>query len=287
MTDDGRVKMIMGKMMREKKGQMSFIEHLAELRQRLIYSLVATFAGMILAYSVYDPWLLDLIKGPLDALAGRVQNPFVLDTALQNVLGGLCAESERLHLDLHFVGPMEGFMVKLKASFFVGLVLASPFVFYQVWQFVACGLRDVERKIFRIFMPISLFLFLCGLLIAYFLMMPFVLYFLVIDASVGLIPMLIISKHLSLVVAFCIGFGLIFEMPLVVFFLSRFGLVSPDWLVHNRKYAIFVMFIVAAVLTPPDVVTQVMMGIPMMVLYEISIILSRVAWQKRKADNPI
>lgn len=266
---------------REEGEKMSFIGHLTELRWRLIYSLVATFAGMIVLYGFYDSWVLDLIRGPLDALAGRGLNPFVFDTGLLRFLRELCAETENLNLDLHFIGPMEAFMVKLKSSFFGGLVLASPFVFYQVWRFVACGLKDAECRAFRVFMPASLLLFLCGLFLAYFMMMPFVLYFLVVDASSGLVPMLTVSKYLSLVVAFCIGFGLIFEMPLAMFFLSRFGIVSPDDLVRNRKYAIFIMFIAAAMLTPPDVVTQVMMGIPMMILYEVSIVTSRVAWKKR------
>lgn len=262
---------------------MSLTQHLGELRHRLISCLLATLAGMIAGYCLYDPLLLDLLRGPLDTLAGRMENPFAVNSPLLSLLRDSSPTTRALNLDLHFIGPMEGFMVKLKAAFFGGLLIASPFILYQVWKFVSCALTDKERKAMHTFLPLSVLLFLCGLLISYFMMLPIVLYFLVVVTGRSLVPMLILSKYVSLVVACCLGFGVIFEMPLVIFFLARLGLVSPGFLVRNRKYAILLMFIVAAMLTPPDVITQIMMGLPMMVLYEVSIWVSKAAWNRRQA----
>ncbi|MFC1462421.1 twin-arginine translocase subunit TatC [Verrucomicrobiota bacterium] len=262
--------------------RMSFVQHLGELRRRLISCTVATLLGMIVAYCVYDPWILDALRGPLDSVAGRMENPFAVDSPLLGIIRDSSAATRELNLDLHFIGPMEGFMVKLKAAFFGGLVLASPFIFCQIWAFLSCGLTGKERKAVRIFLPLSLVLFAGGLLIAYFIMLPIILYFLVIVTGKSLVPMLILSKYVSLVVMCCLAFGIIFEMPLVIYFLARLGLVSPEFLVRNRKYAILLMFIVAAMLTPPDIITQIMMGLPMMILYEASIWVSKGAWARRQ-----
>lgn len=172
-------------------------------------------------------------------------------------------------------------MIKIKASFFAGVLLASPFIFYQVWKFVAAGLTSNERRTVRVFLPASFVLFMCGLLIAYFIMLPVILYFLVVVSGKGLIPTLILSKYVSLVVVCCLSFGTVFEMPLVILFLTRLGIVSPGFLTRNRKYAILIMFVLAAVLTPPDIITQGMMALPMILLYEGSIWLSKWDWAHR------
>lgn len=262
---------------------MPFLDHFGELRRRAIICALAAFAGMIAAYCLYDAWILNLLRGPLDALSGRSGNPFVLDNPLLDILKSSSENVANLQLNLHFIGPAEVFMVKLKVSFFAGAVLAAPIIFYQVWAFVSAGLKDKERRAVRIFMPASLMLFSCGFLIAYFMMLPVILYFLVIVSGKGLVPSLILSKYTSMVVMCCLSFGLVFQMPIIILFLTRIGLVSPKSLTAKRKYAILVMFILSAILTPPDVVTQIMMALPMIVLYEASIILSRFAWKKRQA----
>lgn len=266
-----------------RNGSMPFLDHLGELRKRVIICALAAFAGMIAAYCLYDAWILDLLRGPLDALSGGSGNPFVLDNPLLAILRSSSEDVANLRLDLHFIGPMEVFMVKFKVSFFVGAILAAPIIFYEIWAFVATGLKDKERRAVRIFMPASIMLFACGSLIAYFLMLPVILYFLVIVSGKGLVPSLILSKYTSMVVMCCLAFGLIFQMPIIILFLTRIGIVSPKLLAAKRKYAILVIFIISAVLTPPDVVTQIMMSLPMIVLYEVSIILSRFAWKKRQA----
>jgi sec-independent protein translocase protein TatC len=237
---------------------------------------------MIAAYCLYNPWLLNLLKAPLDALAGNPENPFVFDNPLLSVLKASSEDVEKLTLELHFIGPLEVFMVKLKSSFFAGIVVASPLIAYQVWKFVSVGLTETERKSVAVCLPLSFVLFLLGLLIAYIVMLPVVLYFLVVVSGKGLVPTLILSKYVSLVVVCCLAFALIFEMPLVVYFLTRLGIVSPGFLAEKRKYSILLMFIISAMLTPPDIITQVMMALPMIILYEASIWISRVAWARRQ-----
>ncbi len=261
---------------------MSLVEHLAELRRRVLFCLAAAILGMLAAYSCYDPWILDLLKGPLDTLAGRTDNPFVLDNPLLRFLKSSSGELESLNLNLHFIGPTEGFMMKVKASLFAGAILTSPFIFYQVWLFVSAGLTKRERKTVRGFLPASFVLFMCGALLAYLIMLPIILYFLVVVGGRGLVPMFTISKYVSLVIICCLALGLIFQMPLIILFLTKLGIVSPKSLTTKRKYAIFLMFVLAAVLTPPDIVTQMMMAVPMIVLYEVSVLLAKLAWARRQ-----
>ena len=262
--------------------KMSLVGHLDELRRRLILCFIAAFVGLAAAYYCYDPWIFNFLKGPLDALSGKSDNPFVFANPLLRFLKSVQGEAQGLDLKLHFIGPMEGFMMKIKASFFAGVIAVSHFILYQVWGFVSGGLTRKERRAVRLFLPVSLVLFLCGILVAYFVMVPVALYFLVVVGGKGLEPTLIMSKYVSLLVLCALAFGVIFEMPLVIFFLTKLGIVSPDLLIKKRKYAILLMFIVAAVLTPPDIITQVMMALPMMALYEVSIWIAKVTWARRQ-----
>jgi len=264
--------------------EMPLVDHLGELRRRTIVCVIVTFVGMVVAYCLYTPWILYLLKGPIDALSQNTENPFVLDMRFLRLLKPPAGQAGAMKLDLHFIGPMEVFMTKIKASFFAGLILASPVVFYQIWRFVALGLKERERRAALRYLPASLLLFLGGVLLAYFFMIPVVLYFLVIVSGQGLQPTLILSKYVSLVVVCCLAFGCVFQMPVVIFFLTRLGIVSPKFLIEKRKYAILLMFIVGAVLTPPDVITQMMMALPMVALYEVSIWLSRLVWKRREAE---
>lgn len=261
--------------------KLSLVGHLGELRGRVIFCAIAALVGMIVAYACYDPWILSFLKGPLDTVAGNTENPFVFDSPLMQFLQPASGE-EAPSLSLHFIGPMEVFMVKLKASFFAGVLFASPFIIYQIWMFVSAGLTRKESQAVRMFLPASFGLFLIGVLIAYFIMLPVVLYFLVVVSGRGLVPTLILSKYASLVVICCLAFGAIFEMPIVILFLTRLGLVTPKFLSEKRKYAILLMFVLGAMLTPPDVITQIMMALPMIVLYEVSIGLSKIAWRRRQ-----
>jgi sec-independent protein translocase protein TatC len=263
--------------------KMTLIEHLDELRKRAIRILIGAFIGTIVGYYCYDLWILNLLKGPLDSLGGVSDNPFVFNNPLLTFLKQPSDKAQNLRLDLHFIGPLEVFMMKLNVSFFAGMLMASPYIFYQVWAFVATGLTEKERKLVRILVPVSVILFFIGCLFAYFMVLPVALYFLVVVSANGLVPMLVISKYVSLVVICCAAFGIVFEIPLIILFLTRIGIVSPMFLAEKRKYAILLMITLAAILTPTtDVVNLALMSVPMIVLYEISIWLSRMAWRRRQ-----
>ena len=260
------------------------LEHLGELRMRIIFCLVAVVIGMIVSYLCYDILILDIIRGPLDALSGRKDNPFALGSPFLELVKLFRVKLQNPEFDLHYIGPAEGFTVKLRVSFFSGLILVLPFIIYQIWKFISVGLEKKERRIFLIYFPISFLLFAAGVLFAYFIMSPAGLYFLI-SVSSGLKPMFTISKYTSIIILLISVFGLIFELPLVILFLTRIGVVTPKFLAKKRKYAILLMFILSAILTPPDVFTQFMLAIPVIILYEISIWISKIASARRKDRN--
>ncbi len=259
--------------MREKT--LTLTGHLAELRTRLLIALAAVVIGAGAAFMLYDVGLLAMIRAPFDTLAGRTDNPFVSEHSLAHWLSLTPDPVPDPPINLHFFSPIEVFMVKLKVSLLAGVVLASPVVFWQLWAFVAAGLKEKEKKAVRVFLPVSLTLFAVGIALAWFLMLPIVLYFLIFVTGEGLVPSVGLSKYAGLVGGSCLAFGLVFQLPVVLFFLTRFGLVTPAFLAKQRPYAILLMFIVAALLTPPDIVTQTLMALPMIVLYEIGIAVSR------------
>ena len=260
------------------------LEHLAELRKRIIICLLAVVLGMIASYLLYDVVILDIIRSPIDVLSGKEDNPFALPSPFLKLFESLKIKLENPDLTLHYIGPLEAFAVKIKLSLFCGIVFALPLLLYQAWRFISIGLREKERKIARIFLPISFFLFLAGLLFSYFIMVPVGLYFLI-NVSGALVPMLTISKYASLVLILIIVFGVIFELPLAILFITKVGLVTPQALAKKRKYAIFAMFILAALITPPDVFTQLMLAIPVIILYEVSIWISKLSWRKSRRKH--
>lgn len=259
-----------------------FFEHLGELRRRLVFCAAAIIIGMIISYLFYDTLILNLLRGPLDTLSGKEGNPFIINNPLLSFLKSTNPQLAKLDLDLHFIGPLEAFLVKLKVSFYAGFVLASPVIFYQLWKFLSAGLKKKERRVFLFYFPVSIALFLAGILFAYFIMLPTGLYFLITVAGSNLKPMLTISQYTSLVILLSLVFAVVFELPLVVLFLTKIGVVSPKFLAEKRKYAYVGIFVLSAFFTPPDVFTQLMMGIPGIALYEVGIWLSRAAYKRQK-----
>jgi sec-independent protein translocase protein TatC len=240
---------------KEKKEAMPLLKHLDDLRKVLVSSAIATFITSCGAYYFVDP-ILKVIEKPLT----------------------------RAKVHLVVTGITEGFFIKLKIALIAGLIIASPFILWQIWRFVVPALYPKEKKSVRGVVPISVVLFIGGVLFAYFTVFQVAVYFLLQLAS-GFDPMLTIDKYLSFTVSFLLPFGVIFEFPLVVYFLAKVGILTPEKLVHSRKYTIVAIFIVAAVLTPsPDPLSQIIMAIPMLILYEAGILVARVVTRKRKAD---
>lgn len=237
-----------------------FTEHLEELRKRLIISIIAVVVGFILAYS-FKSRLFDLLMGPLKPLLEEGGDSMI------------------------FTSLPEAFFTYLKVSLLAGIMVATPVLFYQFWMFIAPGLYTNERRLLLPIVTLSSFFFLGGALFGYFVVFPFGFKFFLSFSTDTIRPMLSMKDYLSLSAKLLLAFGLVFELPLVLTALAKLGIVTVPFLKKNRKYALVLFFIGAAILTPPDVVSQVMMALPLMLLYEISIIGAKIFGRKKQVDE--
>ncbi len=234
--------------------KLPFTGHLDELRKRLISCFIAVGIGFVLSYA-FKEYLFEILTLPLI-----------------NVMGS----GEKMI----FTGLPEAFFTYLKVALLSGLMLSAPIILYQFWLFVAPGLYDKERRLLMPIVILSTFFFIGGALFGYFIVFPWGFKFFLGFASETIRPLPSMKEYLSFSAKLLLAFGLVFEMPLVITFLAKLGLVSVDFLRKNRKYALLLFFVGAAILTPPDVVTQVMMAGPLMILYEISILGARIFQKK-------
>ncbi len=239
--------------------KLPFTGHLDELRKRLISCFIAVGIGFVLSYA-FKEFLFEILTIPVI----KVLPP-----------------GEKLI----FTGLPEAFFTYLKVALLSGLMLSAPIILYQFWMFVAPGLYDKERRLLMPIVILSTFFFLGGAFFGYFIVFPWGFKFFLGFASETIRPLLSMKEYLSFSAKLLLAFGLVFEMPLVITFLAKLGIVSVEFLRKNRKYALLLFFVGAAILTPPDVVTQVMMAGPLMLLYEISILGARF-FQKKPSSAP-
>src|SRR5713101_773190 len=244
----------------ETGGQMTFFEHLVELRKRIISSLIAiaigAFIGVYIAKYVIVYFTHPMLKALSDA-----------------------------HLDpkLIYTHPAGFFNLIITLGIYIGIVLASPLVLYQIWLFVAPALYKHERSAVTGFLFSTVFLFLGGIAFGYFIMLPYILRFLVHIGSQGpVVPLISINEYFDLILLILLGLGLVFEMPILIFFLSLFGIVTPKFLWQNFRYAILVIAVVAAIITPtPDATTMLIFMAPMVGLYFLGIGVSALVVRRR------
>ncbi|GHG79413.1 twin-arginine translocase subunit TatC [Pseudodonghicola xiamenensis] len=248
------------------------IEHLAELRTRLIHSVVAFLVGMIICFTVATP-IFNFLTNPLcQVLADRGQD-----------------------CDLIFISPQEGFFVAIKVSLLGGLILSFPYIAYQMWRFVAPGLYNSEKGAFLPFLVASPFMFLLGASFAFYVVTPLAYDFFLgfqqfgsdgAAVNDGAAPLSVVfqgsaQEYLNLTIKFIVAFGLCFQLPVLLTLMGKAGLVSAAGLAGVRKYAVVAILILAAIVTPPDVVTQIILFTVVYGLYEISIFLVRRVERKR------
>jgi sec-independent protein translocase protein TatC len=245
--------------MLEEDDKIPFTAHLEELRSRLIKCLIAVGIGFVIAYG-FKEILFEILVHPLVMVMAKGDH-------------------------LIFTGLPEAFFTYLKVAFLAGLMLASPVVLYQFWMFVAPGLYRKERKMLAPIVLLSSFFFIAGALFGYFIVFPWGFKFFLGFATESIRPLPSMKEYLSFSAKLLLAFGLVFELPMVLTFLARLGVVSVDFLKKNRKYAILLFFIGAAILTPPDVVTQIMMALPLMAMYELSIIGARLFGKKKPQED--
>jgi sec-independent protein translocase protein TatC len=246
----------------ESGGQMTFFEHLTELRKRIINSLYAIGAGAFIGVYLakyFITWITDpIVKALRDA--------------------GLTPE-------LVYTHPAGYLNTYITLGVYLGIVLASPVVLYQLWLFIAPALYKHERKAVAGFIVPTVLLFLTGIAFGYFITLPYVLRFLVgFQGNAGPIkPMITVNEYFDLVLLILLSLGLVFELPILIFFLTLFGIVTPQFLWRNSRYAILIIAVVAAIVTPtPDATTMLVFMMPMIGLYFIGIAVSAVAVRKRR-----
>lgn len=237
--------------------EMTFTEHLNELRIRLVRCIIAAFIGLLACYAFAEELFLKL----MDPLVQLLQPS-----------GG----------SLIYTGLPEAFFTHLKVAAIAGLFVASPYIFYQLWMFIAPGLYESERKWMIPIALCSAIFFVTGALFGYYVVFPFGFQFFLGYATEFIKPMPSVKEYFSFSTSMLFAFGFIFELPLFMFFLARLGLVTAKSLRKYQKYAVLGSFVVAAILTPPDVVSQTLMAAPLCLLYEIGIWVAHLFGRKRK-----
>ncbi|MDJ0783105.1 MAG: twin-arginine translocase subunit TatC [Desulfosarcinaceae bacterium] len=237
--------------------KIPFTAHLEELRSRLITCAVAVGVGFLISYG-FRKQLFDILVAPLTA---AMQTG---DTLI-------------------YTNLPEAFFTFLKVALISGLMVASPVIIYQFWMFVAPGLYDKEKRLLAPIVLLSSFFFIGGALFGYFVVFPWGFKFFLGFATETIRPMPSMKEYLAFSSKLLLAFGLVFELPLVLTFMARLGLVTVPFLKKNRKYAVLLFFAGAAIITPPDVVTQIMMALPLMLLYEISILGAKIFGKKAEA----
>jgi sec-independent protein translocase protein TatC len=267
------------------------MEHLVELRSRLIYALIALALGFIVCF-IFANQLVDFLIHPYEVAKGLVaqqkaghHGPFDMILTLIGVLPMPPTEVAKLVT----FAPLEGFFVKVKVAMIAGLGLAFPVIGYQLYRFVSPGLYKRERSAFLPFLVASPFLFVLGASLVYFVMMPFVMWFSLNQQIVGpgltVELQLRVEDYLKLVTALILAFGLCFQLPVILALLGMAGIVSSQALISGRRFAIVGVTAVAAVITPPDPISMISLIIPIILLYEASIIVVKLIELRRGKDD--
>ena len=253
----------------KKSVRMTLIDHLIELRNRL---LVASCTFLVLFFLCFIQFT-DNNQNLADIVYVFLQQPLA-DQLSKN--GG-----RMIYTALH-----EGFFTQVKVAFFISMTIAFPILLIQLWKFIAPGLYKNEKMMFLPFLIATPILFFLGGCMVYYIVIPLAWDFFIsfqitgIDGSLPIELEPRISEYLSLVMKLIFAFGICFELPVLLLLLTKSGIMTPQDLANKRKYAILISFVVAAILTPPDVISQVLLALPMIVLYEFSILLSKINYKK-------
>ncbi len=271
------------------------LDHLIELRQRLIVCVAAIIVGFLLCFN-FSQQIYELLLHPFEVAAqifaarklGQGAGPF--DLLLVLIGAKALPVVAGANLKFVFTAPLEFFFTKLKLAGFGAVVLTFPVLAWQVYAFVAPGLYKRERRAFLPFLLAAPLLFMAGAALVYFMILPFVLWFSLSQQIIGagaitveLLPK--VSDYLTLVTTLLLAFGLCFQLPVVLTLLGMAGLVSSQALAAGRRYAIVGVFVVAAVVTPPDPISQTLLAIPIILLYEVSIWCVRAIERSRRGED--
>jgi sec-independent protein translocase protein TatC len=234
--------------------KMPLTEHLRELRKRLLIAMSGIGVAFLVAW-YFSMQIVEFVKRPVEPYVGHLQFDTLTDP----------------------------FFTHMKTAFFAAVFVTFPLTLYEIWAFVGPGLYKREKHIMWPFLLLSFPLFVGGGSFCYYVVFPYAVEFLV-GFDKTLVPSLRIGDYVSFAMRITFVFGLVFELPLISLLLTRMGMLTPQFLSRNRRYAIVIIFVVAALLTPPDAFTQILLAGPLLVLYEISVIVSRVAQPRKPAE---
>ena len=254
--------------MTSKDKEVGFVSHLVELRKRLIHSIIFLSILFVICY-----YFSEHIYG------------FLVDPYAEAV------KNDEINRRLIFTALQETFLTYLKVAFFAAFFITSPFILIQIWKFIAPGLYNHEKKAIVPYLVVTPVLFLLGGMLVYYLIMPLAIKFFLSFESAGIntsLPIQLeakVNEYLSLVMKLIFAFGLSFQLPVVLSLLARVGIINSTFLKKRRKYVVVIIFATAAILTPPDPITQIGLAIPLLILYELSIFSVSIIEKKQEEKN--
>ena len=266
-----------------KEGEMSFWDHLRDLRGHIIRSLIAIVIFAIVAFLNKNFIFNHIILAPKEA--DFITNQLLCRLGTLINIDYFCVSEFSLSLiNISMAGQ---FMTHMYISFMAGVVVAAPYIIYEFWKFVEPALYDHEKKNSGSTVIICSLLFLTGVVFSYYLIVPLALnFFGTYQVSTEVSNQISLSSYISTVVSVTISVGVVFELPVIIFFLTKAGLISIEFLKKNRKYMLVIVLILSAIITPPDVFSQVLVTLPLMILYEFSILMAKRAIKKdQKSAN--
>lgn len=261
---------------------MSFLDHLEELRWHLIRSFTAIFIVGIFIFAninfVFDEFLLAHLKPNFATyrIFCEVFSSIGIDSSFCNV---------SLNQTLQALDPTQQLMTSIWSSLILGFIVSFPYILWEFWRFVAPGLHISERKKSRGFIFIASLLFFLGILFSYYIILPMSVYFFYnYEISEAIQNNFKLEAYISLITNTLLGVSVLFELPIVIFFLTKIGLITPEFLRKYRKHALVLVLVLSAIITPPDVASQIIVSVPIMILYEVSIYISQFTLKKQQKN---
>ncbi|MCL9769766.1 twin-arginine translocase subunit TatC [Flavobacterium sp. HXWNR69] len=263
--------------------EMSFLDHLEELRWLLVRSTVAILIGATVAFFFSDFIFNDIIFGPKSP--DFITYQFFCDLSTQlNISESFCVKELPFEIQNTDIEGQVSLLIWTCIT--AGFIIAFPYMLLQLWNFISPALYEKEKKYAKAFIFVSSLLFFMGILFGYFVIVPMsVNFFATFNVSPEIKNDINVQSYIGMIKTSVIACGLIFELPIIIYFLSKIGLITPEFLRKYRKYAIVLILIVAAIATPPDVVSQIVVSIPLLVLYEISIFISALVVKNKEKEK--
>ncbi len=262
--------------------EMSFLDHVEELRWHIIRSCVSVLVFTIAAFAASTPIFKHIIFAPRD--------PDFLFYRTVCWLSNAVGLGDRLCLvpkdfDLQGLQMGEAFITSIKVALMIGIATSVPYIFWEIWRFIKPGLLDSEKRAARGFVFVCSILFFSGVLFGYYIISPFTINFLVGYEVEGVVSNPSFASYINYMIMFTLPTGLVFQLPVVVYFLSKIGIVTPEFMRKYRRHAFILILLLAAIITPPDVITQLLIGFPLYILYEASIFISKRVHKKNVAQE--